>query len=296
MERLRDTIIINAIRILVFSKKKSMSNTRLINFKLVICVLSAIALAYIIYPLFSIFIFVEPSNLLDSLIRPDVIDAFVLSIGTASISTLLIAIFGIPLAYCLSRYKFPGRSVAQVIIVIPLVLPPLASGALLLGVFNPQSFLDRLFPNIEFTQSIIGIIIAQTYVASPFMILASMAAFDSVDKSLENVARVLGKRHWEVFIKISIPLAKKGIMVGIMMTWIRAIGELGATLMLAYNPHTISIQIYEDNAIGGLSQAIPGIILSILLSVVLIIVYSIIVKKSSGDTRKNNRIFSFGES
>jgi len=272
-----------------------MNNTRLINFKLVICVLSGIALVYIIYPLFSILIFVEPNILLESLIRPRVIDAFVLSIGTASVSTLLIALFGIPLAYCLSRYKFPGRSVAQIIIVIPLVLPPLASGALLLGVFNPQSFLDRLFPNVEFTQSIIGIIIAQTYVASPFMILASMAAFDSVDKSLENVARVLGKRNLEVFVRISIPLAKKGILIGIVMTWIRAIGELGATLMLAYNPHTISIQIYEDNALGGLSQAIPGIILSILLSIVLVIVYSIIVKKSSGDTRKNNRIFSFGD-
>lgn len=272
-----------------------MNNTRFINFKLVICVLSGIALVYIIYPLFSILIFVEPNNLLESLTRPRVIDAFVLSIGTASVSTLLIALFGIPLAYCLSRYKFPGRSIAQIIIVIPLVLPPLASGALLLGVFNPQSFLDRLFPNVEFTQSIIGIIIAQTYVASPFMILASMAAFDSVDKSLENVARVLGKRNLEVFVRISIPLAKKGILIGIVMTWIRAIGELGATMMLAYNPHTISIQIYEDNALGGLSQAIPGIILSILLSIVLVIVYSIIVKKSSSDTRKNNRIFSFGD-
>ena len=272
-----------------------MNNTRFINFKLVICVLSGIALVYIIYPLFSILIFVEPNNLLESLTRPRVIDAFVLSIGTASVSTLLIALFGIPLAYCLSRYKFPGRSVAQIIVVIPLVLPPLASGALLLGVFNPQSYLDRLFPQVEFTQSIIGIIIAQTYVASPFMILASMAAFDSVDKSLENVARVLGKRNLEVFVRISIPLAKKGILIGIVMTWIRAIGELGATLMLAYNPHTISIQISEDNALGGLSQAIPGIILSILLSIVLVIVYSIIVKKSSSDTRKNNRIFSFGD-
>ncbi|HKR72714.1 MAG TPA: ABC transporter permease [Candidatus Nitrosocosmicus sp.] len=273
-----------------------MKNTRLINFKLVICVLSGIALVYIIYPLFSILIFVEPNNLLASLIRPRIIDAFILSIGTASVSTLLIALFGIPLAYCLSRYEFPGRSVAQIIIIIPLVLPPLASGALLLGVFNPQSFLDRLFPHVEFTQSIIGIIIAQTYVASPFMILASMAAFDSIDKSLENVARVLGKRNLEVFVRVSIPLAKKGILVGIIMTWIRAIGELGATMMLAYNPHTISIQIYEDNALGGLSQAIPGIILSILLSIILIIVYSIIVKRSSGDSRKNNRIFSFGGS
>ena len=76
------------------------------------------------------------------------------------------------------------------------------------------------------------------------------------------------------------------------MTWIRAIGELGATLMLAYNPHTISIQIYEDNAIGGLSQAIPSIILSIFLSVILILAYSLIVKKLEGSSIHQS-MFSF---
>lgn len=259
--------------------------------------MSGLALLYIIYPLVSIFNFVEPSTLLTSLTRPEVIDAFVLSIITASISTMLIGLFGVPLAYCLSRYKFPGSFLIQVIVIMPIALPPLASGALLLGVFNPQSILDKTFPQIEFTQSIIGIIIAQTYVASPFMILASMAAFDMVDKSYENIGRILGKKNWQVFVRISLPLAKKGILVGFIMTWIRAIGELGATLMLAYNPHTMSIQIYEDNAIGGLSHAIPSIILAILISVVLILAYSLTIKKLDKSNNNNGiskNVFSFG--
>lgn len=271
------------------------SNYSMVNFKLIIWILSGLALLYIIYPLVSISTFVEPSTLLDSITRPEVVDAFTLSIITASISTMLIGLFGVPLAYCLSRYKFQGSFLIQIVVIIPLVLPPLASGALLLGVFNPNSELDKVFPEIEFTQSVLGIIIAQTYVASPFMILASMAAFDMVDKSYENIARVLGKKNWQVFIRISLPLAKKGILIGFMMTWIRAIGELGATLMLAYNPHTISIQIYEDNAIGGLSQAIPSIILSIFLSVILILAYSLIVKKLDGSSIHKN-MFSFGVS
>lgn len=266
-----------------------------INFEFMIWILAAIALLYIIYPLISIITFIEPQSLLGSITRPQVIDAFAMSIITASVSTILIALFGIPLSYCLSRYDFPGRSIIQIIVIIPLVLPPLASGVLLLGVYNPQSSLHNVFPHIEFTQSILGIIIAQTYVACPFMILACMAAFDSVDRSFENVARVLGKRNWQVFIRISLPLAKKGILIGFIMTWIRAIGELGATLMLAYNPHTISIQIYEDNSIGGLSQAIPSIILSILLSAILVFVYSLIIRKLDGNTHKKD-IFSFGES
>ena len=121
-------------------------------------------------------------------------NAFFLSIVSATISTLLLSLFGIPLAYFLARYNnFPGKFLLRVIVIIPLVLPPLASGALLLGVFGPYSPLVQTFRGVEFTQSTLGVIIAQTYVASPFMILASQAAFESVDESYENIARVLGK-------------------------------------------------------------------------------------------------------
>lgn len=252
---------------------------KLISFKFLICLLSALALLYIVYPFASIVTFFDPENIISSIQRPELVDAFILSIVTASVSTGIIILFGIPLAYCLSRYNFPGRSILFVVVVIPLVLPPLASGALLLGVFNPSSILNLWFPEIEFTQSIIGIIVAQTYVASPFMILASLTAFGAIDKSLEDIARILGKKNWKVFIQVSLPLAKRGILIGIVMTWIRAIGELGATLMLAYNPHTISIQIYEDNAIGGLTYAIPSILLSIILSIVLVLLYTTLIKK-----------------
>lgn len=261
---------------------------RINHFNILMCILACIAVIYIVYPLTSIFNFAEPENLLDSLARPKVIDALVLSIISASISTILIAIFGIPLAFCLARIRFRGSFLVRVVVIIPLVLPPLASGALLLGVFNPQtSNIDRVFPGIEFTQSLVGVVIAQTYVASPFMILASQSAFESVDEAYEKIARVLGKKNIEVFARISLPLAKKGILIGFIMTWIRAVGELGATIMMAYNPHTISIQIFEDNAIGGLRQAIPSIILVILLSVVVIFLFSIIIKKLDDKTTKD---------
>jgi molybdate/tungstate transport system permease protein len=132
----------------------------------------------------------------------------------------------------------------------------------------------------------LGIIIAQTYVASPFIILASQAAFESVDKSYENVARVLGKNNFQIFFKVSLPLAKIGILVGVIMSWVRAVGELGATMMMTYNPHTISIQIFEDNAIGGLSQAVPSIILVIILSVLVIVIFYIARKKNGRELLK----------
>jgi molybdate/tungstate transport system permease protein len=258
------------------------------GFNIVILILSGIAIAYIVYPLVTILIFVEPLHLLDSLTRPQVGSAFVLSLVSATISTLLLSLFGIPLAYFLARYtNFPGKFLLRIIVIIPLILPPLASGALLLGVFGPYSPLVQAFPGVEFTQSILGVIIAQTYVASPFMILASQAAFESVDESFEKVARVLGKSRFETFFKVSLPLARTGIVIAFIMSWVRAIGELGATMMMAYNPHTVSIQIFEDNAIGGLKQAVPTIILVILLSSIAIIVFYITTKKGQDIVKLN---------
>ena len=250
------------------------------GFNFIIVVLSALAVAYIALPLITILTFLDPLNTFESLARPQVWNAFVLSLFTATVSTSILCVIGIPFAYFLARYSnFRGKFLLRVIVIIPLVLPPLASGALLLGMFGPTSVVVRAFPGVEFTQSIFGIIIAQTYVASPFMILASQAAFESVDRSYEDVARVLGKNNLQTFFRVSLPLAKTGIIIGIIMSWVRAVGELGATMMMTYNPHTISIQIFEDNAIGGLSHAVPGIILVVTLPVLVIVAFYISKRK-----------------
>lgn len=260
------------------------------GFSILILILSAITVAYIVFPLVTILTFVEPVKLFDSFTRPELWNAFVLSLVSASISTLLLALFGIPLAYFLARYRgFRGKFVIRVIVILPLVLPPLASGVLLLGLYGPNSALLQYFPGVELTQSILGVILAQIYVASPFMILASQAAFESVDESYEKISRSLGKSRLETFFRISIPLAKTGIIIGTIMSWVRAAGELGATMMMAYNPHTISIQIFEDNAIGGLRQAMSGIILVVLLAILVIAVFYI-------TSSKGPRIATFGRS
>ncbi|MGB0026778.1 MAG: ABC transporter permease subunit [Nitrososphaeraceae archaeon] len=239
------------------------------TFSLVMLGLCLITIVYLAYPFITVLIFVDPSAISDAIDRPEVINAFVLSAATATISTVILAIFGIPVGYVLARFhNLPGRSVLRIIVFAPLVLPPLASGALLLGAFGPLSPIMKMFPTLDFTQSVAGIIIAQFYVASPFMILASEMAFESFDESYELMSRVLGKTRFETFIQVSVPLAKTGIIIGFIMSWVRAVGELGATMMMAYNPHTISIQIFEDNAIGGLSRAIPDIFFSIILSVI----------------------------
>jgi molybdate/tungstate transport system permease protein len=268
----------------LISGNSMIMGVRLQGFNVIIIILSVIALAYVAYPLVTVMVLVEPTMLLHAILRPQLSNAFILSVFSATASTLLLCIFGIPLSYFLARFKnFPGKFIVRIIVIVPLVLPPLASGALLLGVFGPYSPLAKAFPAVEFTQSVLGIIIAQTYVSSPFMILASQAAFESVDESYENIARVLGKTRIETFFRVSLPLAKTGIVIGLILSWVRAVGELGATMMMAYNPHTISIQIFEDNAIGGLRDAVPDIILAIVLSLIAVFVFYITRRRQRED-------------
>jgi molybdate/tungstate transport system permease protein len=252
---------------------------------IILLILSGTIIAYVGFPFISILNFLEPSKLIDSFIRPQLDNAFILSLITSTISTLILIFFGTSIAYCLARYEFRGKLILQTVVIFPLVLPPLASGALLLGVFSPSSAMGSYFPSIDFTQSIIGIVIAQTYVSSPFMILTSQAAFEAVDRSYELTSRVLGKSKIETFFKVTLPMAKAGIMIGILLTWVRSIGELGATMMMAYNPHTISIQIFEDNAINGLRQAMPDIMMVILLSVIALTAVSILKKKDKSSLK-----------
>jgi molybdate/tungstate transport system permease protein len=243
-----------------------------------------ILVLYIIYPFFGFLFAIEPANLIESLKRTEILDSVILSLTTATISTLLVSIFGIPLAFVLARFQLKAKFLIRVIVILPLVLPPLASGTMLLGVFGPYSFLGKMIP-IDFTQSVLGIVIAQTYVASPFLILPTQAAFESIPERYEIVARTLGKKKWQVFFSVSLPLAKIGILIGLLMAWVRSIGELGATIMMAYNPHTISIQIFEDNAIGGIRNSVAGIILVIIIALVALTIFVLI---------RRQRVLKFG--
>jgi molybdate/tungstate transport system permease protein len=261
-------------------ESSDISNAKSTGFGILFLILAGALVAYITYPIVNIVTITDPATLLESITRPQVGSAFLLSLATATISTLILAAFGIPLAYTLARYNFRGKLLLRLVVILPLVIPPLASGALLLGIFGPYTPLGKSFP-LEFTQSPLGVIIAQIYISSPFMILLSQSAFESIDQSYEKVSRVLGKSRFQTFLQVTLPLAKTGVMAGIIMSWVRAVGELGATMMLAYNPHTISIQIFEDNAIGGLEQTVPGILLVILLSFMILAIFSV-VKKGEG--------------
>lgn len=139
-------------------------------------------------------------------------------------------------------------------------MPPLISGTTILLAFSSVGVSQLV------TQTIPGIILAQLYVASPFMVISSRIALEAVDENYEKMSHVLGKSEFETFRRITLPLAKSGIIAGFVLTWIRALGEFGATMIVSYVPHTISIQAWQDYLSSGIYSAIPDVILVVLVS------------------------------
>ncbi len=158
--------------------------------------------------------------------------ACLVSVATATLATLLIALGGIPLGYLLARVS--GRAVGLVgfLVQLPLALPPLASGILLLFLVGYSTPIGRLTGG-ALTDSFAGIVLAEVFVAAPFLIIAARSAFAAMDLGLEGVAATLGRGPLYVFFHVSMPIARPAILSGLLLAWLRAFGEFGATVMVA---------------------------------------------------------------
>ncbi|MFJ3045006.1 molybdate ABC transporter permease subunit [Herbaspirillum chlorophenolicum] len=174
-----------------------------------------------------------------------------LSLKVAGLATLLNMVLGVAAAYGLSRWRSPLRDFIDSVLTLPLVLPPTVLGYYLLVLFGRRgtfgAWLESIGIQLVFTWQ--GAVVASTIVAFPLVLKASRAAFENVDHQLENAARVLGVSEAGVFFRVSLPMATKGIAAGVLLAFARALGEFGATLMVAGNlpgrTQTLSVAIYE---------------------------------------------------
>lgn len=199
------------------------------------------------------------------------------TLWTTMLATLIAALVSLPCGYVLSRYRFPGRVVIDTLLDVPIVLPPLVSGVALLILFGPilGDTLSRMGMEIVFSTA--GVVVAQWFIATPFAIKTFKYAFDSIDPRLEKVARTLGYSPRQVFFRVTMPLAKNGIIGGLTMTWARTLGEFGATAMLAgitrLKTETLSVAIFLNMSIGDVQFAIATAIIMLLVAVILLIVF-----------------------
>lgn len=234
--------------------------------------LAAAAAVYLALPIANLLV-VEPwRDVPAALADPIAAGALAASVTGATISTALIAIFGVPLAYLLAHRRFRLRPLVTFLVYVPLVFPAVVSGIVQLLIYGPYGPIGALAARhgFELDGSLAGVILAQTFVAAPFAIVASRAAFEAVDPATERVAETLGASHWRVFWTVSLPQAGGGVLAGLILTWLRALGEFGATAVLAYHPYTLPVYIYVQLTGLGVPAALPLALLALAASVVAI--------------------------
>jgi molybdate transport system permease protein len=169
-------------------------------------------------------------------LESDVVGAAIwISVWTTAFTVLLTLVFGTPLAYVLARWRFRGRRVVMVFAQLPIVLPPAVAGLALLlalgrrGVAGP--LLESAGIAIPFTGA--AVVLAQTFVAGPFYVRAAQAGFAGVPREIEDAARVDGAGFWPLFVRVTVPLAGRSLGAGLVLSWARALGEFGATILFA---------------------------------------------------------------
>jgi len=192
---------------------------------------------------------------------PGLYPALAVSAGAATVSAALIALGGIPLGYVVAHGRGRGIGIVSLLVQLPLAMPPLAGGILLLFLVGPYTPLGRLTGG-ALTDSFTGVVLAQTFVAAPFLIVAARSAFAAVDPSLEGVAATLGHRPWARFWRVSLPVAWPGIRPGLFLAWVRAFGEFGATAMVAYHPYSLPVFTYVQFGSTGLADTLAPVSLA----------------------------------
>jgi len=199
------------------------------------------------------------SNVVARLSMPEAQVAIRNSLLTAPVATAIATVFGVPLAYVLARTSFVGKRLVEGVVILPLVLPPVVGGAMILTAVGRFTLFGRAAAaaGIPLTDSLLGVVLAQTFVAAPFVVITARAGFGAVDERLEQASRSLGYGPIATFWNVSLPLARGAILAGITLTFARAIGEFGATMMVAYNPRTIPTRIWIDFIAGGIDTIVP---------------------------------------
>jgi molybdate transport system permease protein len=258
--------------------------------KIVILIVALIVLGYFLFvtiPLLAVFLRIEPSQLGAQLRSAGIIEAIKLSLYTSATATLIAFVLAVPSAYFMVTRNFPGKAILDTLMDLPIVLPPAVAGVALLYTFAPKGLLGPISNRLGFIipGSTLAVIIAETFVASPFLFRSAKTGFESMDKDIINSARMLSGSRLRIFFTITFPLSLRAIISGTMMTWARAMGEFGATLMFAGNiagitqtmPLAIYMFLYYDPLAGITLSAIL-----IIISFSLLITVKILEQKRFG--------------
>jgi ABC-type sulfate transport system permease component len=223
----------------------------------------------LLFPILTIVLCTDVHSLEVLLRDPRIRAAIATTLATATVSTLILIVGVTPLAYALARLRFPGRELILCLIDLPIVIPQSAAGIALVCLLGRKQFLGGLLADqfgVCFDGTVLGICLAQTFVAMPFFGKSALAAFQAVDEELEAVAATLGAPPWSVFWRIALPLASRGVAIGAVLALARAAGEFGALLFLAPTPETAPVAVFNRFNSMGIAEVAPLVSLLLLVS------------------------------
>ena len=236
---------------------------------LLVCLgLGLFFLALILLPLLHLSLADSPRTLGHALGRAEVQRALWTSVASSSLATLLVSLWGVPLAYAMARLSFRGKGLIQSLIDLPILVPQSVVGIALLSLLGPGSPVGQALGEslgISVAGSFVGLVLAQVFVASPFLIKTAMTAFEGVPVHLESAARTLGASGRGAFLQVALPLASRGILVGMILCWSRAISEFGSIILFASSPLTAPILVHTEFVRVGVSEARPLAVLLLLV-------------------------------
>ncbi|MEQ4720686.1 ABC transporter permease [Nonomuraea sp. B19D2] len=195
-------------------------------------------LTFLVLPLAGLLIRAPWATLPQRLAEPHVLEALRLSLVTATVATALCLLLGVPLAWLLARAEFPGQRLVRALVTVPLVLPPVVGGVALLLVLGRRGLVGQWLEasfgiTLPFTTA--GVILAEAFVAMPFLVISVEGALRGADQRFEEAAATLGASRWTVFRRVTLPMVMPGVVAGAVLCWARALGEFGATITFAGN-------------------------------------------------------------
>ncbi len=218
--------------------------------------LGPLALALLVAPFLTLITVTDWRNFA---LAPGDLGAVGTSLAYTSLAMLIVIGLGAPLAWWLARHDFRGKAAAEALVLVALLTPPLALGILLASLYGPYSAvgtgLGRL--GLSLTNTSGAFVLAQVYGAMPYFVLAARSAFEGVPRDLERIALTLGKEPWQVFLTVTLPLARSGLGAALALAWVRTLGEFGTALIIAYYPQGIPVKLWVNLQDAGLSAVYP---------------------------------------
>jgi molybdate transport system permease protein len=236
-----------------------------------------VAVAFLVLPLAGLVVRAPWGRLGSVLSGSDAVAALVLSLWTASVATAVALVIGVPLAWVLARSSFPGRRLLRALVTLPLVLPPVVGGVALLLAFGRTGFLGRYLDSVfglTIPFSPLAVVMAETFVAMPFLIITVEGALRSADQGFEEAAATLGATRMTVFRRVTVPLIAPSLGAGAVLCWARALGEFGATITFAGSfpgrTETMPIAVYyalENDPDAAIALSLVLLVVSIVVLV-----------------------------